>query len=185
MVHKLLLIPHTDFGSHVYGLTSDAMLKQLDVFQSECLSICLMALRCTRTARHEIVTNVPPLRIRREHLVLSYDIKTTRKQVTATCPAFNWCSMSLEFYKPRRTFAVRLCLLCQELGVDLSDCDKLVTLNVASWETPNIRVRHNLLPRPRSMTPEMEVHHHFRALLTSYHHAAPTSPRCRCKCMVE
>ena len=168
MVYKSLIRPHIDYGSQVYGSASDTTLSQLDVFQNECLRKCLGALKCTRTARLEVEANVPPLRIRREHLVLSYGITTIRKTSIGNVACTPLVHYAPGHNSPRRPLAMRLHSLCQELGVDLGDSDKLVTLNIAPWETPNIKIKHDLLPRPKSMTPEAEVHQHFRALLASH-----------------
>ncbi len=75
--------------------------------------------------------------------------------------------MTGDDWAPRRPLAVRLHSLCQQLGVDLGDCDKLVTLNIAPWETPKVQVKCDILPKTKSMTPGVEVYQHFRALLAS------------------
>ncbi len=46
-----------------------------------------------------------------------------------------------------------------------------MTLNIAPWETPNIHINCDILPAPKPMTLEAEVHQHFRALLASHQHS--------------
>ena len=132
----------------MYGSASNTTLSRLDVFQNECLRKCLGALRCTRTARLEVEANVPPLRIRREHLVLSYGMNTIRKTSIGNVACGPLVRYEPEFRAPRRPLAMRLHSLCQELGVDLADGDKLVTLNIAPWEIPNIHIYCDLLLTP-------------------------------------
>ncbi len=54
--------------------------------------------------------------------------------------------------------------------VDLADCDKLVTFNIAPWEVPNVHTYCDL-PALKLMTPKAEVHQYFRALLASRQHS--------------
>ena len=79
MVYKALIRSHLDYGSPVYGSASEATLRRLDVFQNECLRMCLGALRCTRVARMEVKANIPPLAVRRNALLLAYGVTTARK----------------------------------------------------------------------------------------------------------
>ncbi|KAK4325410.1 hypothetical protein Pmani_004005 [Petrolisthes manimaculis] len=67
-----------DYGSIVYGSASESVLKGVDVVQNACLRVCLGALRCTRIERLEVESQVPPLRLRRDQLMLTYFAKKAR-----------------------------------------------------------------------------------------------------------
>ncbi len=99
-------------------------------------------------------------------MVLSYGMKTIRKRNTGNVACAPLVHYEHGLKVPRRPLALHS--LCQQLGVDLGDCDKLVRLNIAPWEKPNVHVKYDTLPRPKSMTPKEEVHQHFRALLASH-----------------
>ncbi len=79
MLYKALIRSRVDYGSIVYGSASESVLKGLDVVQNACLRVCLGALRCTRTERLEVESQVPPLRFRRDQLLLSYQAKKARE----------------------------------------------------------------------------------------------------------
>ncbi|KAK3893644.1 hypothetical protein Pcinc_002557 [Petrolisthes cinctipes] len=82
----------------------------------------------------EVEANIPPLRIRRDHLLLSHGITTYRKRSLAI-PA---CGILLQWehllHGALKSVAVRLHFLCQALGYDLSCGDRLIMLNIAPWE---------------------------------------------------
>ncbi|KAK3869753.1 hypothetical protein Pcinc_024981 [Petrolisthes cinctipes] len=78
MLYKSLIRSRVDYGSIVYGSASESVLKGLDVVQNACLRVCLGALRCTRIERLEVESQVPPLRLRRDQLLLVYCAKKSR-----------------------------------------------------------------------------------------------------------
>ena len=84
MVYKYLIRSNLDYGSPVYGFGSEPTLRRLDVLQKECVRMCLGALRCTRVARMEVEADIPPLKHRRDVLVLLYGIKPPGKLPSAT-----------------------------------------------------------------------------------------------------
>ena len=75
MVYKFLIRSHLDYGSLVYEYVSEPTLRRFDVLQNECVRICFGTLRCTRVARMEVEANIPPLKHRRDALLISYGIK--------------------------------------------------------------------------------------------------------------
>ncbi|KAK4325744.1 hypothetical protein Pmani_003687 [Petrolisthes manimaculis] len=157
MVYKSLIRSKIDYGVQVYGSTSEATLRSLDVFQNVCLRLCLGALRCTRVERMEVETNIPPLRIRRDHLLISYGITTNRKRSLAI-PA---CGILLQWehllHGALESVAVRLHFLCQALGYDLSSGDRLIVLNIAPWESSPTDIITHWLPTAKSQAPEVEL----------------------------
>jgi len=89
MVYKSLIRSHFDYGSPVYGSTSEATLSRLDVLQNECVRMCLGVVRCTRVTRMEVEANISPLSVRPDALLLAYGVTTVREaplaiQVTTT-----------------------------------------------------------------------------------------------------
>ena len=165
MVYKSLIRSKIDYGSQVYGSASDAVLQKLNVFQNECLRKCLGALRCTRVERLEVEANVPPLRIRRDQMLLSYGISTYRKRSIDLPAAGILMQYEHMLHGAYRPVAVRLHFLCRTLGFDLSNVDQLVIKQIAPWETPNFSVNTSWLPSSKSKAPEAEVRQLFRLVL--------------------
>ena len=126
MVYKSLIRSHLDYGSPVYGSGSEPTLRRLDVLQNECVRMCLGALRCTRVARMEVEANVPPLKHRRDTLLLAYGMKTARKAPLGNAASkIVWQHHHLHT-AVHRPVSVRLNALCQQTGVRLDEADRLV-----------------------------------------------------------
>ena len=121
MVYKSLIRSHLDYGSPVYGSASDATLRRLNVFQNECVRMCLGALRCTRVERMEVEANIPPLPVRRDALLMAYAIKTARKSplgIQASTTIRQHHHLTVGACRP---LAVRLNNLCEATGLSLDD----------------------------------------------------------------
>ncbi|KAK4317776.1 hypothetical protein Pmani_011174 [Petrolisthes manimaculis] len=94
-----------DYGSIVYGSASESVLKGVDVVQNACLRVCLGALRCTRIERLEVESQVPPLRLRRDQLMLTYFAKKAR---VPSHPPGPWKGQVIRLgdARPRRALAL-------------------------------------------------------------------------------
>lgn len=165
MVYKSLIRSKLDYGSQVYGSASACTLRRLDVFQNVCLRLCLGALRCTRVERMEVEANVPPLRLRRDHMLLSFGISLHRKR-SLGLPA---CGILLQYehvlHGALKSVAVRFHFLTQKLGFDFSNVDQLVVLKIAPWEQPRFTINADWLPSPKRQAPEVEIRQLFRLVL--------------------
>ena len=165
MVYKSLVRSKLDYGSQVYGSASDSVLRRLDVLQNVCLRLCLGALRCTRVERLEVEANIPPLRLRRHQLLFSYGVTTFRKRSLGlpTCGILmQWEYLLHAALKP---VAVRLHFLCEALGYDLSNGDRLLPSKIAPWESLPTKINTDWLPMAKSSAPEVEVRLLFRMVL--------------------
>jgi len=156
MVYKALIRSKVDYGSIVYGSASASTLKGLDVVQNACVRSCLGALKCTRIERLEVESGVPPLRLRRGQLALTYAAKVARDP---SHPNGNGAI---------RPFTTRLHDLILKVGIDLSTIDTLVHTNIAPWETPNFSIMEAWLPSTKAMAPEVEVRQRFREILIKH-----------------
>jgi len=170
MVYKSLIRSHLDYGSPVHGSASEAILRRLDVFQNECLRMCLRVLRCTRVARMEVEADIPPLSIRRQQLMVCYSIKTSRKSTLGNIACTPLRQHHQLHTSPRRPIAVRMCRLGEEVGISLDQADKIVRPVAAPWETPHrtTTITINWLPTTKSNTNPAEARHRFLELASSY-----------------
>ena len=165
MVYKSLIRSKFDYGSQVYGSATDATLRRLDVLQNACLRKCLGALCCTRVERLEVEANVPPLHLRRDHMLLSFGVAVRRKRFLG----LPTCGILLQYehllHGALKPVAVRLHFLCRTLGFDLTNVDRLIPSTVAPWEPPGFSVTTGWLPTAKSHAPEVEVRQLFRRIL--------------------
>lgn len=133
--------------------------------QNACVRRCLGAFKCTSIERLEVESGVPPLRLRRGQLALTYAAKVARD------PNGNGAI---------RPFTARLHDLILKVGIDLSTVDTLVQTNIAPWKTPSFTVMEAWLPSIKAMTPEVGVRQRFREILIKHLPFViyiPTAPR--------
>ena len=65
-----------DYGSIIYGGTSDANLKKLEIIQNSCLRLILGARKTSPILSMQAEANIPPLGLRRSFLLIKYGIKS-------------------------------------------------------------------------------------------------------------
>ena len=162
MLYKSLIRSKIDYGSIVYDSAPPTTLRRLDVFQNKCLRVCLGALKCTRIERMEVESVVPPLRLRRNYLTLTYSFRVAREHGH---PVHDSLHLDGESVQP---LAMRLHTLCEKIGIDLSDVDTLVKEQIAPWQSPKFKVVTKWLPFAKATVPEEEARQRFREILNNH-----------------
>ena len=133
--------------------------------QNECVTMCLGVLRCTHVARNEVQANIPPLRHRRDALLLSYGIKTIRKAPLGnTASKIIWQPHRLH-NAVHRPVSVRLDALCRQTGMRLDDADRLVLPTLPPWKKRAPSIITSWIRRKKAVVAEAEHHQRFRALV--------------------
>ena len=167
MVYKALIRSKLDYGSIVYDSATDAVLERLNVFQNKCLRVCLGALRPTRVGRMEVEAGIPPLQLRRHQLTLRLAVRVAREN-SHPCHGVVMSHLMVARQSGKGPLATRVSTLCEKVGIDLSDNDKLVKSKIAPWFRPSFVLRDRWLPGPKNTVPEAEVHQRFREILVGH-----------------
>ena len=83
MLYKSLIRSKLDYACHIYHSASTTNLKTLDTIQNQCLRLAIGAWETTPVISLEVESNVPPLKIRREFLILKNRLKIGERPQTS------------------------------------------------------------------------------------------------------
>ena len=120
--------------------------------------MCLGALRCARVARMEVEANIPPLKHRRDALLLSHGIKTVWKPPLGNAASkIIWQHEHLHT-AVHRPVSVRLYALCQQTGVRLDDADRLVLPTLPPWKKQETSINTTWIRGTKAVVAEEELH---------------------------
>jgi len=119
-LYRMLIRSKLDYGSVVYASATKTTLAMLDVVPNEAMRIATGAFRTTPVVSLEIITNEPPLYLRRQELTLKYYFKI---KYHINSPAFSSVVNSdlLQYFKSkpsaRSPFLVRADGILEEYGI--------------------------------------------------------------------
>ena len=88
LIYQALILSKIDYGSQFYSSTSENLLKRLEDLQNECLWICLSAFRSCPIESLQIEVNAPPLRYRRDIILLKFFFKMESNPQSLTYKTF-------------------------------------------------------------------------------------------------
>ena len=84
LIYKALIRSLIDYGSIVYHLAAHYLLKKLDTLQCKSLRICTGAMKSTPLSSLQVECCEPPLKFRRERLILKYCTKIDAMYIHST-----------------------------------------------------------------------------------------------------
>jgi len=86
ILYRSLIRSKLDYGCVVYGSAGGSSLRILDLIQNHALRLCLGAYRTSPSSSLSVLSNEPPLYIRRKRLSMQYCLKLSS---TAQNPAYS------------------------------------------------------------------------------------------------
>ena len=170
-LYRSIIRPKIDYGSIVYGSALPTVLGHLDVVVQEAMRISFGAFRSTHTGSLYVIANEPPLRLRRQDLLLRYYYKL---KCHITNPAYNQVvNRNLETYFQSRNcykpVIMRLRSSITELNVPTQPIMPYKTPDIFSWTMHNPIVDDALVPLRSSDTPGEIVRGLHQDHMQQYH----------------
>jgi len=170
-IYVALIRSRIDYGSIIYNSANKQNLKSIETVSNEAMRIASRCFKTTPISSLQVITNEPPLQLRRDKLSLKYYYKI---RSLPSNPTFNLLSVEQETLYANKNlpppFAIRIKSLHNKYNINrqhiLPDFSySLLKIKEPTWSISEPKVNLNLTKFPKDLTPNIIYQEKFREIL--------------------